>query len=54
MPPRPQPFGFGNATEIREIEIADQATHVYTVQYEDATPECLLNLVLESLRRKAE
>jgi serine/threonine protein kinase len=49
--PRPQPFGFDNAKDMQEIELAERAMHVYTVEFSEEIQDTFLQVALEAMRR---
>lgn len=51
LPPRPQPFGFDNAKDMQEIELAERAMHIYTVEFSDEIRDTFLQVALEAMRR---
>jgi NIMA (never in mitosis gene a)-related kinase/serine/threonine-protein kinase len=51
VPARVEPFGFGGR-EMREIQVADQAMHVYQTEFERDLRDAFLQVALAALRRK--
>jgi serine/threonine protein kinase len=49
--PRPQPFGFDNAKDMQEIELAERAMHIYTVEFSEEIQDTFLHVALEAMRR---
>jgi len=47
-----EPFSFGDARQIREIEMTDQALHIYQNEFSNEIQEPFLQVALEAIRQR--
>lgn len=52
LPSRSEPFGFDNAKDMQEIELAERAMHIYTVEFSNEIQDTFLQVALEAMRRR--
>ena len=51
QPTRPDPFGFDNAKQLHEIEVADQAMHIYSNEFSDQIQNVVLEIAKNTMLR---
>ena len=51
LPQRVTPFGFTTASDLREIELADQVLHAYTVEWSDTLADTFLQVAKSAIIR---